>query len=174
MQYRSTRANLNPTRLSNWFRYIWSVSSVHESCRKDINGLVYAAFFGDIINIQILESSYLNPALLVGPSLYWASRKWHAKRVEALLEQTELDCETSYANGQSPLLAAREYGRLECVVVLTSSAHFNVNETGSRGCRLLPLRQVPDFSASSLYYCPRMISTRTVQIGVDGLLCSQR
>jgi len=119
----------------DWFRYYWIMTGVNERYPEVVEPLFVASFFGHVQTVRRLLDSVQLASVQLGVPFYWAARQGHVSCVETLLAQdkVKLDPKYCYANKQSPLAVASQYGHRHCLQALIDSRRFAINEKDING-----------------------------------------
>ena len=99
-----------------------------------------AAFFGHINNLKQLlrDADKLDPASSMR-ALYWAARRGQSVCVDVLLRHQDENPWNEASKTQIPLLAAAQFGHLECARLLLGSSHIDINARDNSGASALSL-----------------------------------
>lgn len=129
-----TLCEAKTARLTNWFRYFWYIKANYESFPAVVDNLMVASYFGHISSLRwLLDKSDLINTESLSRALYWAARQGHSVYIETLLEQPDCDPQSLESKSQAPLLAAAQYGQLECVSLLLRDARVSINRQDALG-----------------------------------------
>jgi ankyrin repeat protein len=116
----------------NWFRFYWLHAETDLSCPQDFIPIVAASYFGHLTSLKLLLQGGSPIEADAGTrGIYWASRMGHSDVVDLLLrEGVNPDART--LNGQTALIAAVQFNRLDVVNRLLEDEGFISKEKGYR------------------------------------------
>ncbi len=116
----------------NWFHFYWLRAEMDTSCPQDFVPIVTASYFGHTTSLKTLLREGLPTESDIGTrDLYWASRMGHRDVVDLLLRQ-EVSPDVKVVDGQTALIAAVQFNRIDVVMRLLEDDGFISEENGYR------------------------------------------
>lgn len=136
----SALCDTSTPRGDNWFRY----SRIDESRGMGMasgkefqHPLSTASFLGLSSTVHRIMEACICDQKQLGNAAYWAARGGNLACLREIMAAKDIDSESCYHEGQSPLAAAASYGHLQTLQHLLESKNFDINEKGKRD--LVPL-----------------------------------
>ncbi|KAI9815250.1 MAG: hypothetical protein M1827_002730 [Pycnora praestabilis] len=121
-------------RRSSWFRYYWFYAGMGLAVPLYFNSFVTACFFGHLTSVSSLMENQIAPDQdTIACGMYWASRMGHRDIADYLFQGKVLH-DSKIMDGQTPLVAATQFGHLPVVELLIANDATDVNYR-SRGGR---------------------------------------
>ena len=118
----------------NWFQYYWLKEMPFEPLPSNIDILIVTSFLGHRRSLKRLLSSPTDfGSRTISSALFWAARQAHDACFGALLKSSKYDPQDSGNGDQIPLLAASQFGRLDCVRLLLEHNRVDINAQDSIG-----------------------------------------
>ena len=126
--------------LKNWFLYYWSSEMPFERLPSVIDGLLVAAFFGHVNNLErLLSDTKAIHRLSVSNAVKWAARRGHTNCVELFLKVQDMNNGNEVDMASNLLITAAHFGQLNCLKLLLRGSHINVNAQDDSGATALSL-----------------------------------
>ena len=118
----------------NWFHYYWLKEMPFEPLPSYIDILIVTSFMGHKESLDRLLGSPTDfGSRTISSALYWAARQAQDDCFAALLRSEKCDPQNPGFGDELPLLAASQFGRLDCVRLLLENCHIDINARDSVG-----------------------------------------
>ena len=118
----------------NWFQYYWLKKMPFEPLPSKIDIIIVTSFLGHRRSLNRLLSSPTDfGSRTISSALFWAAQQAHDACFAALLKSSKCDPQNSGNGDQIPLLAASQFGRLDCVRLLLEDDRVDINALDSVG-----------------------------------------